>query len=113
MERNTWRATRESIEVRLDWATLTSELVFTLDGSSPGLGALIFDLEFPNADMASVEDWFVVGNGTAEFIYVMTDVQLQTPLEAVGAAVPVGGWPLTAIVAISIIISGSMRLRRA
>ena len=81
----------ETIELTLDWETITSELVFTLDGPSAGLGALIYNLAFPGRDILDTDDWFVDGNGTAEFVYVTSDVQMAALASSV-VPVPAAAW---------------------
>lgn len=82
--------TQESISMLLDWEAFTSELVFTLDGGLPGLGALIYNISFPGVDITSLNDWFTEGNGSAEFVYVTSDRQLNDLMvAATSTSVPI------------------------
>jgi hypothetical protein len=83
---------RESISMSLDWEALSTELVFTLDGDTTGLDALIYNVWFPGADVASITDWFVEGNGTAELVYVTSDVQLDALAEVAAVPTPIAFW---------------------
>lgn len=69
--------TRQSINMAIAWDTITSELIFTLDSPTANLGALIYNLRYPGADLRSIGNWFANGGGTAQYVYATSDVQMD------------------------------------